>query len=67
MLAAVTALEGLLPLLPAAAALEAFVQRGVAGESAEPSVPVKLLLAPDLHPAATPQLLNRIAGLVLQV
>ena len=69
MMGAVTAVEGLLPILSPPAILAQLVgpsERPDGGGTA-PTPPVQLLLAPDVHRHATPQLLNRVAGLLLQV
>ena len=69
MLSAITALEGLLPLLPPEAVLVHVIGPTLSPDGAHtaPTVPVQLLLAPDVHTLASPQLLNRVAGLLLQV
>lgn len=68
MLSAITALEGLLPLLPPNAVLVHVIGPTLSpdGLHTVPTVPVQLLLAPDVHTLASPQLLNRVAGLLLQ-
>ncbi|KAK9824404.1 hypothetical protein WJX72_010051 [[Myrmecia] bisecta] len=68
MLNAIAALEGMLPMLPAASLLSTLVSsRLVPGtEELLPSRLVALLLYPRHHPLLTSQLLNRIAGLLLQ-
>lgn len=68
MLGAVTAVEGLLPVVSPVAILSQLVgpdERPHSG--AMPTTPVQLLLAPEVHCHATPQLLNRVANLLLQV
>ncbi len=88
MLNAVTALEGLLPILPVEAvrqqvikARQVLVQAamlaeapslsaaaaGGPAEETQPSLLVDMLLSPLHHPLATPQLRDRLAGLLLQV
>ncbi len=88
MLNAVTALEGLLPILPVEAvrqqvitARQVLVQAAVLAEApslsaaaaggpaeeTQPSLLVDMLLSPLHHPLATPQLRDRLAGLLLQV
>ena len=88
MLNAVTALEGLLPILPVEAvrqqvikARQVLVQAAMLAEAAslsaaaaggpaeetQPSLLVDMLLSPLHHPLATPQLRDRLAGLLLQV
>ena len=69
MLGAITALEGLLPVLPPEAVLTHVLGPTLSpdGLDTKPTVPVQLLLAPDVHTLASPQLLNRVAGLLLQV
>ena len=70
MLGALTALEGLLPVLPPAVVLSQLIGPTVSpdgtDEQSSPTVPVQLLLAPDVHSLASPQILNRVAGLLLQ-
>ncbi|KAL0056421.1 hypothetical protein WJX82_011195 [Trebouxia sp. C0006] len=87
MLNAVTALEGLLPILPVEAvrqqvikARQVLVQAamlaeapslsaaaaGGPAEETQPSLLVDMLLSPLHHPLATPQLRDRLAGLLLQ-
>lgn len=87
MLNAVTALEGLLPILPVEAvrqqvikARQVLVQAAMLAEAAslsaaaaggpaeetQPSLLVDMLLSPLHHPLATPQLRDRLAGLLLQ-
>lgn len=68
MMGAVTAVEGLLPVLPPPAILAQLVgpAERPGGGGTVPTPPVQLLLAPDVHRHATPQLLNRVAGLLLQ-
>ncbi len=69
MLGALTALEGLLPVLPPAIVISQLMGPTMSadGEQTAPTVPVQLLLAPDVHSLASPQILNRVAGLLLQV
>ena len=68
MLGALTALEGLLPILPPAVILSHLIGPTTGDdEQSAPTVPVQLLLAPDVHRLATPQMLNRVAGILLQV
>jgi hypothetical protein len=67
MLGAVTVVEGLLPILPSAAILAQLVGPKQHLGITAPTVPVQLLLAPDVHRHATPQLLNRVANLLVQV
>ena len=69
MLSAITALEGILPLLPPNAVLVHVIGPTLSpdGLHTVPTVPVQLLLAPDVHTLASPQLLNRVAGILLQV
>ena len=69
MLSAITALEGILPLLPPNAVLAHVIGPTLSpdGLHTVPTVPVQLLLAPDVHTLASPQLLNRVAGILLQV
>ena len=69
MLGALTALEGMLPVLPPAVVLSQLMgpTMSAGGEQTAPTVPMQLLLAPDVHSLASPQILNRVAGLLLQV
>ncbi len=88
MLNAITALEGLLPILPAEAVRQQVVKArqvvvqaamlaeapslsaaaaGGPAEETQPSLLVDMLLSPLQHPLATPQLRDRLAGLLLQV
>ena len=71
MLGALTVLEGLLPALAPGVILSQLIgpstSRRGDGEQSAPTVPVQLLLAPDVHRLASPQILNRVAGLLVQV
>ena len=71
MLGALTAVEGLLPVLAPDVILSQLMGPSVSprgnGEQSAPTVPVQLLLAPDVHRLASPQMLNRVAGLLVQV
>ncbi len=71
MLGALTALEGVLPVLAPSDVLSQLIGPSISprgdGEQSAPTVPVQLLLAPDVHRLASPQMLNRVAGLLVQV
>ena len=71
MLGALTALEGLLPVLAPGVVLSQLIGPSTSarghGEHSAPTVPVQLLLAPDVHRLASPQILNRVAGLLVEV